>query len=179
MQSDFRRLMSEIDKNNDIKVIISDENLYNDLANSNIEFSQEDEDGEDLIVFDPLAFQNFQELANGYIEGDKNEEGDWKQYTDPMEPVDEMSTSSAAGAYNASLHATPKQYKGPEFKEDVNSGYKKVKGFRPGHTKLSIVEPKDLWNLNEREETEKFGFKIGDKVEVIRSEERRVGKECR
>lgn len=154
MQFDVRRLMSELHENTH-KVTVTNPNLDNIIANQ----LSPDQEEDGPYILDDNEWERFQQLADQFEEG-----SDWEKQE---EPVDEMSTSSAAGAYNASLHATPKQYKGPEFKEDVNSGYKKVKGFRPGHTKLNIVEPKDLWNLNEREETEKFGFKIGDKVEVI------------
>jgi hypothetical protein len=50
------------------------------------------------------------------------------------------------------------------------SGYKEVKGFRPGHSKLKIVEPKDLWNLNEAtlspESSKELNYPNGEKIEV-------------
>jgi len=57
-------------------------------------------------------------------------------------------TTSNAGAYNASLNA-PSKKQNP-FKEDVLSGYKELKGFRPGHTPdKGGFQYKDLWDLNE------------------------------
>ena len=56
--------------------------------------------------------------------------------------LEENSATPAEGAYLTKAGAkrqTPK----------ATSGYKEVKGYRPGHSKLKIVEPKDLWNLNE------------------------------
>jgi hypothetical protein len=195
---------------NTIAVSVNNPELENIVATK----IMPDQDEEGNYRFEPNEYQQFQILASDFYEGE-----DWQEVT-----MEEMSTSSAAGAYNASLNATPKKYKGPEFKEDVNSGYKKVKGFRPGHSKITIVEPKDLWNLNEeqfkeiiarseeskiqklldlvknkneklylkflgwmsepyphsydefetaaqgiieRQETEKFGFKIGDKVNIV------------
>jgi hypothetical protein len=152
IHSDNRRLMSPLYENT-IAVSVNNPELENIVATKIM--PDQDEDGN--YRFEPNEYQQFQILAGDFYEGE-----DWREVN-----MEEMSASPAAGAYNASLNATPKQYKGPEFKEDVNSGYKKVKGFRPGHSKIKIVEPKDLWNLHEREETEKFGFKIGDKVNIV------------
>ena len=146
LQSDFRRLMSEIYENTH-KVTIHDPNLM-DVVSTEISPYQE-EDG--LYILDDDKWERFQQIADRY------EVDAWEEYKDPM---DEMSTSSAAGAYNASLHAKPKQYKGPELEESSNpqsgnaapfgSGYKAVKGFRAGHTKdKGGFQYKDLWNLNE------------------------------
>lgn len=58
------------------------------------------------------------------------------------EEIEETSATPGEGAYLTKAGAkrqTPK----------ATSGYKEVKGYRPGHSKLKIVEPKDLWNLNE------------------------------
>lgn len=152
MQFDVRRLMSELHENTH-KVTVTNPNLDNIIANQ----LSPDQEEDGPYILDDNEWERFQQLANDYDRGT-----DWEKQE---EPVDEMSTSSAAGAYNASLHATPKQYKGPEFKEDVNSGYKKVKGFRPGHTKLKIVEPKDLWNLNEDQFNELISREDKDKVD--------------
>jgi hypothetical protein len=61
-------------------------------------------------------------------------------------------------AYNASLHASEK--KRNPFTEDELSGYKKLKGFRAGHTKdTGGFQYSDLWGVNE-------GFEVGDKAKV-------------
>lgn len=154
IHSDNRRLMSPLYENT-IAVSVKNQKLKNEIA-TKITLADADKDEKGIYRFEPNEYQQFEILASPYEQGE-----DWEEVN-----IEEMSVSPGAGAYNASLNATPKQYKGPEFKEDVNSGYKKVKGFRPGHSKITIVEPKDLWNLHEREETEKFGFKIGDKVNI-------------
>lgn len=70
--------------------------------------------------------------------------------------VKEMSASTGAGAYPASLSATEKQYKGPEIEEDApmlahgkaniktytKDGFKKTKR---GTSGMKGVIPKDLW----------------------------------
>jgi hypothetical protein len=71
---------------------------------------------------------------------------------------DEQNVTGADGAYNASLHASKK--KRNPFTEDELSGYKKLKGFRPGHTKdTGGFQYSDLWGVNE-------GFEVGDKAKV-------------
>jgi hypothetical protein len=71
---------------------------------------------------------------------------------------DEQNVTGADGAYNASLHASKKQ-RNP-FTEDELSGYKKLKGFRPGHTKdTGGFQYSDLWGVNE-------GFEVGDSAKV-------------
>jgi hypothetical protein len=168
MQSDFRRLMSEIYENTH-KVVVHDPNLDSEINSENSKVSPHKETDEGPYIFDGEEFELFQQMASAY------DDDSWEEYKDPM---DEISTSSVAGAYNASLHASPKQYKGPELEETSNpqsgnaapfgSGYKAVKGFKAGHTKdKGGFQYKDLWGVNEREETEKEEFKIGDKVEIV------------
>jgi hypothetical protein len=71
---------------------------------------------------------------------------------------DEQNVTGADGAYNASLHASKK--KRNPFTEDELSGYKKLKGFRPGHTKdTGGFQYSDLWGVNE-------GFEVGDSAKV-------------
>ena len=73
-------------------------------------------------------------------------------------PFDEQNVTGADGAYNASLHASKK--KRNPFTEDELSGYKKLKGFRAGHTKdTGGFQYSDLWGVNE-------GFAVGDKAKV-------------
>lgn len=54
----------------------------------------------------------------------------------------EQSVTGAEGAYLTKAGAKRQPPK-------PTSGYKDIKGHRPGHSKLKIVEPKDLWDLNE------------------------------
>jgi len=181
MQSDFRRLMTEINDYSDRKVIIKNPKLYDDLVSphSNIDFSEENIDGNLVIVFSGLEFERFQDLlANNY------DYDSWDEYTPPSDfmkhrkdpnyysdrpndffdrhNMEEMSTTSGAGAYLTKA----------KLSENINSGYKKVKGFRPGHSKINIVEPKDLWNMHEEIETsleDKKGveIKVGDRVKIL------------
>lgn len=58
------------------------------------------------------------------------------------EDIDETSITSGEGTYLTKAGAKRQPPK-------PTSGYKEVKGFRPGHSKLKIVQTKDLWNLNE------------------------------
>ena len=207
IHSDNRRLMSPLYENT-ITVSVNNPELENIVATK----IMPDQDEEGNYRFEPNEYQQFQILAGDFYEGE-----DWQEVN-----MEEMSVSSGAGAYLPGLDVPEKKYKAG-YKEDINSGYKKVKGFRPGHSKITIVEPKDLWNLNEeqfkeivarseeskiqklldlikdkneklylkflgwmsepyphsydefemaaqgineREETEKFGFKIGDKVNI-------------
>ena len=79
------------------------------------------------------------------------------------ESIDETSATPAEGAYLTKPGAKNKSPK-------PTSGYKEVKGYRPGHSKLKIVEPKDLWNLNETgekpEPSIEMDYPSGEKVEV-------------
>lgn len=81
----------------------------------------------------------------------------------PESSIGEQSVTGGEGAYltkAGSKRETPKP----------TSGYKDVKGFRPGHSKLKVVEPKDLWNLNEvgvKEKPEKaINYPNGEKIEL-------------
>jgi hypothetical protein len=79
------------------------------------------------------------------------------------ESIDETSATPAEGGYLTKPGAKKNSPK-------PTSGYKDVKGFRPGHSKLKIVEPKDLWNLNETgekpEPSKEMDYPSGEKVEV-------------
>jgi len=168
MQSDFRRLMSEIYENTH-KVVVHDPNLDSEINSENSKVSPHKETDEGPYIFDGEEFELFQQMASAY------DDDAWEEYKDPM---DEISTSLAAGAYNASLHASPKQYKGPELEETSNpqsgnaapfgSGYQAVKGFRAGHTKdKGGFQYKDLWNLNEDQFNELVLRQDKDKVEKL------------
>lgn len=86
--------------------------------------------------------------------------------------IEEMSVTGGE-AYLPGLDVPEKKYKygyTQKVKEDTNSGYKEVKGFRAGHTKdKGGFQYKDLWNVNEREQTKLDDFKIGDKVKIDKS----------
>ena len=153
IHSDNRRLMSPLYENT-IAVSVNNPELENIVATK----IMPDQDEEGNYRFEPNEYQQFQILASDFYEGE-----DWREVN-----IDEMSTSSAAGAYNASLNATPKQYKGPEFKEDINSGYKEVKGFRAGHTKdKGGFQYKDLWNLNEEQFNELVSTQDKNKIDKL------------
>lgn len=63
--------------------------------------------------------------------------------------IDETSTTSGAGAYLPSLNVSKKKYTGPQ-ESKLDKPYKKVKGFRPGHTEdRGGFQYEDLWGLNE------------------------------
>jgi hypothetical protein len=76
------------------------------------------------------------------------------------ESIDETSATPAEGAYLTKPGAKNKSPK-------PTSGYKEVKGYRPGHSKLKIVEPKDLWNLNETQFKEIVLRSDKDKIQQL------------
>lgn len=77
-----------------------------------------------------------------------------------VDDIKEISTSSGAGAYNPSLHASKKK-RNPfkehsEFFESVLSGYKELTGFKPGHTPdRGGFQYKELWET-EYEQNEAY-----------------------
>jgi len=159
MQSDFRRLLSE--QSDDIAFAITDQKL-DDMFNAAFK-DKVDYLGE-YYALSPDHFEDFEEFVhnNGF---------DMNQDVDIVQEVEEMSVTGGGEAYLPGLDVPAKKYKygyTKDLKEDVNCGYKTVKGFRPGHTKdTGGFQYKDLWNVNEREETSHGDFKIGDKVEII------------
>jgi hypothetical protein len=76
------------------------------------------------------------------------------------ESIDETSATPAEGGYLTKPGAKKNSPK-------PTSGYKDVKGFRPGHSKLKIVEPKDLWNLNETQFKEIVLRSDKDKIQQL------------
>lgn len=146
MQSDFRRLMSELNENTH-KVTVTNPNLDNIIANQ----LSPDQEKDGPYILDDNEWELFQQLANDYDRGT-----DWEKQE---EPVDEMSTTSGAGAYLPGLNVPAKKYK---------YGYKEVKGFRAGHTKdTGGFQYKDLWNLNEDQFNELILRQDKDKVEKL------------
>jgi len=163
IHSDNRRLMSTLYENT-IAVSVNNPKLENIVATK----IMPDQDEEGNYRFEPNEYQQFQILASDFYEGE-----DWREVN-----MDEMSTSSAVGAYNPSLHAKPKQYKGHELEETSNpqsgkatpfgSGYKAVKGFRAGHTKdKGGFQYKDLWNLNEEQFNELVSTQDKNKIDKL------------
>ena len=172
LQSEFKRLMSENETTDEVVFAITDQNLDNEFNYSPKFDGKIDYDKDQNYILSRADFEDFQAFV------EERPKFNMADDVNVISGLEEMSTSSAAGAYNASLHAKPKQYKRPELEETANpqsgnaapfgSGYKAVKGFKAGHTKdKGGFQYKDLWGVNEREETEKEEFKIGDKVEIV------------
>jgi len=69
------------------------------------------------------------------------------------EDIEETSATGGEGAYLTKPGAK-------RVPPKPTSGYKEVKGFKKGHTKLNFMEPKELWELNK----EKFN-EVGEKDE--------------
>ena len=69
---------------------------------------------------------------------------------------EEGSVTGGGEAYLPGLDVPEKKYKGPK-EVKASSGYKKVKGFRPGHTKdKGGFQYKDMWGVNEAELTQEL-----------------------
>jgi hypothetical protein len=94
-------------------------------------------------------------------------------------PYNEENVTGADGPYPASLHASKKKIN--PFTEDELSGYKKLKGFRPGHTKdTGGFQYSDLWDVNEEAKeyqkgsevriTKKGDIHYNDKGEIVKVE---------
>jgi hypothetical protein len=85
--------------------------------------------------------------------------------------MEEMSVTGGGEAYLPGLDVPEKKYKAgytEKVKENFNSGYTDVKGFRPGHTKdKGGFIYKDLWNLNEDQFNELISRQDKDKVEKL------------
>lgn len=80
------------------------------------------------------------------------------------EEIEENSVTGGGEAYLPGLDVPEKKYKGPKENE-IHDGYKKVKGFRPGHTKdTGGFQYKDLWNVNEEQFKETIATKDKDQV---------------
>lgn len=80
------------------------------------------------------------------------------------EDIEENTVTGGGEAYLPGLDVPEKKYKGPKEGE-VHDGYKKVKGFRAGHTKdTGGFLYKDLWNVNEQQFKETIATAEKDKV---------------
>ena len=191
IQYDTQRLLREYENEQTFIVTTNNDELSAEVPKRlryNVDYEM---DENNRYIFSEYSYQKFQELADDlgldetdwYVEmsSDSSTNTDYSKhqknpnyYNDRPNDyfsrlgMEEMS-STPAGAFLPGLDVPEKKYKygyTKELKENVNSGYKKVKGFRPGHSKINIVEPKDLWNLNEIDETD---LKIGDEVRIDKS----------
>jgi hypothetical protein len=160
MQADFRRLMSEIEATNEVVFSITDQKLDGMFFSR---FKDKLDYKDQYYVLSSEDFEDFQDFLfnNKFsLEDDVN----------IVSGLGETSFTGAGEAYLPGLNVPAKKYKSgytEELNEDVNSGYKEVKGFRAGHTKdKGGFQYKDLWNVNEEDQKEEE-FKIGDKVEII------------
>jgi hypothetical protein len=88
-----------------------------------------------------------------------------------MSEIEENSVTGGGEAYLPGLDVPEKKYKAgytKKVEELENSGYKEVKGFRPGHTKdRGGFQYKDLWDLNEEQFNELISRQDKDKVEKL------------
>lgn len=83
------------------------------------------------------------------------------------EEIEETSATGGGEAYLPGLNVPEKKYKGQKESE-VHDGYKKVKGFRPGHTKdTGGFLYKDLWNVNEQQFKETIATAEKDKIYTL------------
>lgn len=183
IQYDTQRLLREYENEQTFLVTTNNDELANLVSSEMIP----ELDANNRYIFSEEEYQQFQELADQLgldqdewevtMSSDSSANTDYSKhqknpnyYNDrpndyfSKRGVEEMSTTSGAGAYLTKAKR--------KLSEDVNSGYKKVKGFRPGHSKITIVEPKDLWNVNEEIETsgeDKKGveIQIGDQVKIL------------
>lgn len=165
MQSDFRRLMSEIEFTDEVVFSIIDQNL-DDEFNTNPKFVGKIDNDQDLnYILSREDFEDFQAFV------EERPKFNMADDVNIISGLEEMSVTGGGEAYLPGLDVPEKKYKAgytENVKENTNSGYKAVKGFRAGHTKdKGGFQYKDLWNVNEREETKVGEFKIGDKVEII------------
>tara|TARA_R110000868_G_scaffold88724_11_gene247270 strand:- start:4751 stop:5878 length:1128 start_codon:yes stop_codon:yes gene_type:complete len=147
LQSDFRRLMSENETVDEVVFAIIDQNL-DDEFNTSPKFVGKIDNDQDLnYILSREDFEDFQAFVEERPKFNMSDD------VNVISGLEEMSTTGGGEAYLPGLDVPEKKYKAgytENVKEDVNSGYKKVKGFRPGHTKdKGGFQYKDLWNLNE------------------------------
>ena len=161
LQSDFRRLMSENETIDEVVFAIIDQKLDDMFFAA---FRDKVDYKGQYYVLDREDFEDFQD----FVHSNHFEMADDVKIVGEME---EMSVTGGGEAYLPGLDVPEKKYKAgyiKKVKEDVNSGYKKVKGFRPGHTKdKGGFQYKDLWNLNEDQFNELISTKDKDKVEKL------------
>lgn len=120
IQFDMQHLLSE-NPEQDVVFVVKNDQLDSLLITY---FSDSlDHTTDDQYILDKYTYDRFVDLAmsSGYVEGEDFEE---------IKDIDEQmgSTTSGAGAYLPSLHASPKKYKGPELKEAVDKEPKLAAG---------------------------------------------------
>jgi hypothetical protein len=173
--------MSEGEESQNIVFSITDQKLddmFNDRFGDRIDFEGQ------YYSLNQEDFEDFQDFAenNGFDTNQDIEIGSGTGHSDYFNrrsgsstgdsdyfnrrSMGEISVTGGGEAYLPGLDVPEKKYKGPKENE-IHDGYKKVNGFRPGHTKdKGGFQYSDLWDVNEGEENEKFGFSIGEKVKV-------------
>jgi hypothetical protein len=176
MQSDFRRLLSEIYENTDEVVFsIIDQNL-DDEFNTSPKFVGKIDNDQDLnYVLSREDFEDFQAFV------EERPKFNMADDVNVISGLEEMSATGGGEAYLPGLDVPEKKYKAG-YTEKINatsnrlqgkatafgSGYKAVKGFRAGHTKdKGGFQYKDLWNLNEDQFNELVLRQDKDKVEKL------------
>ena len=161
LQSDFRRLMSENETIDEVVFAIIDQKLDDMFFAA---FRDKVDYKGQYYVLDREDFEDFQD----FVHSNHFEMADDVKIVGEME---EMSVTGGGEAYLPGLDVPEKKYKAgytKKVKEDVNSGYKKVKGFRPGHTKdKGGFQYKDLWNLNEDQFNELVARQDKNKIDRL------------
>jgi hypothetical protein len=157
--------MSENETTDEVVFAITDQNLDNEFNYSPKFDGKIDYDKDQNYILSRADFEDFQAFVE---ERPKFNMADDVKIVGEME---EMSVTGAGEAYLPGLDVPAKKYKygyTQKVKEDANSGYTDVKGFRPGHTKdKGGFIYKDLWNLNEDQFNELISREDKDKVEKL------------
>lgn len=161
LQSDFRRLMSENETIDEVVFAITDQKL-DDMFFAAFK-DKVDYKGEYYV----LNLEDFEDFQDFVFSNQFNMADDVKIVGE----MEEMSVTGGGEAYLPGLDIPAKKYKygyTQKVKEDANSGYTDVKGFRAGHTKdKGGFIYKDLWNLNEDQFNEIISREDKDKVEKL------------
>lgn len=165
MQSHFKRLMSENETTDEVVFAITDQNL-DDEFNTNPKFVGKIDNDQDLnYILNREDFEDFQAFV------EERPKFNMADDVNIISGLEEMSVTGGGEAYLPGLDVPAKKYKygyTKEVKEDINSGYKDVKGFRAGHTKdKGGFQYKDLWNVNEDQFNEIVLKQDKDKVEKL------------
>lgn len=157
--------MSEIETTDEVVFSITDQNLDDEFNYSPKFDGKIDYDKDQNYILSRADFEDFQAFV---------EERPKFNMADDVKIIDdvtEMSVTGGGEAYLPGLDVPAKKYKygyTQDINEDVNSGYKDVKGFRPGHTKdKGGFQYKDLWNVNEDQFNELISREDKDKVEKL------------
>lgn len=176
VQFDMQRLLSENAEQDVVFVVNNDqlESLLKTYFSNNL-----DHTNDHRYMLDRETYDRFVDLAmsSEYVEG---------QDFERVEDIEEMegTTTSGAGAYLPSLHASPKKYKGPELKESEDKETKLASGKAkiymknkwgwkdapsvPNRPSKAIVY-KQLFERDKTKGVDANGkeIKIGDEVKVL------------